>query len=106
LLVLTRKIGEAISIGDDIKIIVMQVKGKQVRLGIKAGPNTLVHREEVYQRIQDENQSASRSSTDDLLAGSRAAESAGLTSGGTPISKPVLKRRIRVSPHDPDENDD
>ncbi len=106
MLVLTRKIGEAISIGDDIKIIVMQVKGKQVRLGIKAGPNTMVHREEVYQRIQDENQSASQSSPQDLLAGSRAVESAGLTGGGTQLSKPILKKRIRVSPQDPDENDD
>jgi len=57
-LVLTRKIGEGIAIGDDVKIIVMQIKGKQVRLGIKASPNTVVHREEVYQRIQDENKSA------------------------------------------------
>ena len=104
MLVLTRKIGEAISIGDDIKIIVMQVKGKQVRLGIKAGPNTMVHREEVYQRIQDENQSASQSSTDDLLAGSRVAESAGLTGLGSQLSKPILNKRIRASSHDPDEN--
>lgn len=58
MLVLTRKIGEGIAIGDDVKIIVMQIKGKQVRLGIKASPNTVVHREEVYQRIQDENKSA------------------------------------------------
>lgn len=61
LLVLTRKVGEGIAIGDDVKIIVMQVKGKQVRLGIKASPSTVVHREEVYQRIQDENRSASQS---------------------------------------------
>lgn len=61
MLVLTRKVGEGIAIGDDVKIIVMQVKGKQVRLGIKASPNTVVHREEVYQRIQDENKSASQS---------------------------------------------
>jgi len=57
-LVLTRKVGEGISIGDDIKIIVMQIKGKQVRLGIRASPDTVVHREEVYQRIQDENRRA------------------------------------------------
>lgn len=59
MLVLTRKVGEAIAIGDDIKVIVMQVKGKQVRLGIKAGPETVVHREEIYQRIQEENREAS-----------------------------------------------
>lgn len=61
MLVLTRKIGEGIAIGDDVKIVVMQIKGKQVRLGIKAAPSTLVHREEVYQRIQDENKEASLS---------------------------------------------
>ena len=61
MLVLTRKVGEGISIGDDIKIVVMQIKGKQVRLGIKASPSTVVHREEVYQRIQDENRQASLS---------------------------------------------
>ena len=61
MLVLTRKVGEGIAIGDDIKIVVMQIKGKQVRLGIKASASTVVHREEVYQRIQDENRQASYS---------------------------------------------
>lgn len=60
MLVLTRKIGEGIAIGDDVKIVVMQIKGKQVRLGIKASAKTAVHREEVYQKIQDENRSASQ----------------------------------------------
>ncbi len=58
MLVLTRKVGEGIAIGDDIKIVVMQVKGKQVRLGIKASPTTMVHREEVYEKILDENRKA------------------------------------------------
>ena len=60
MLVLTRKVGEGITIGDDIKIVVMQVKGKQVRIGIKAGASTPVHREEVYQRIIDENRQAAK----------------------------------------------
>jgi carbon storage regulator len=59
-LVLTRKVGEGIAIGDDVKIIVMQIKGKQVRLGIKASPKTVVHREEIYQKIQEENVKASQ----------------------------------------------
>ena len=59
MLVLTRKVGEGIAIGDDIKIVVMQIKGKQVRLGIRASATTIVHREEIYQRIQDENRRAS-----------------------------------------------
>lgn len=71
MLVLTRKVGEGIAIGDDVKIIVMQIKGKQVRLGIKASPSTVVHREEVYQRIQEENRDASQS---DLQSVSQAME--------------------------------
>ncbi|MBP6218863.1 MAG: carbon storage regulator CsrA [Oligoflexales bacterium] len=62
MLVLTRKLGEAISIGDDITVVVMQIKGKQVRLGVEASANTLVHREEVFQRIRKENEKASQSS--------------------------------------------
>jgi carbon storage regulator len=62
-LVLTRKVGEGIAIGDDVKIVVMQIKGKQVRLGIKASPSTVVHREEIYQRIQEENRKASQPDT-------------------------------------------
>jgi carbon storage regulator len=57
-LVLTRKLGEGIAIGDSIKIVVMQIKGKQVRLGVQAAPSTPVHREEVYHKIKEENQLA------------------------------------------------
>lgn len=59
MLVLTRKLGESIAIDDHIKIIVVQIKGKQVRLGIKAPKETKIHREEVYQAIQDQNTAAS-----------------------------------------------
>lgn len=59
MLVLTRKLGESIAIDDHIKIIVVQIKGKQVRLGIKAPKETKIHREEVYQAIQDQNTEAS-----------------------------------------------
>ncbi len=61
MLVLTRKIGESISIDDDIKIVVVQVKGRQVRLGIEAPRNTRIHREEVYIAIQDQNKAAAES---------------------------------------------
>ncbi len=62
MLVLTRKVGDVIAIGDDIKIIVMSVKGKQVRLGIEADKSTIVHREEIYQKIKQENSLAAKSS--------------------------------------------
>ena len=60
MLVLTRKVGEGIVIGEDTKIFVMQIKGRQVRLGIKASASTGVHREEVFQRITEENSRAAR----------------------------------------------
>jgi len=68
MLVLTRKLGESIAIDDNIKIVVVQIKGKQVRLGIKAPSETKIHREEVYQAIQDQNAEASQSSPADLAA--------------------------------------
>ena len=54
MLILTRRPGEVIKIGDDIEIMVMGVKGNQVRLGIKAPNHVDVHRQEIWQRIQDE----------------------------------------------------
>jgi carbon storage regulator len=66
MLVLTRKLGESIAIDDNIKIVVVQIKGKQVRLGIKAPQETKIHREEVYQAIQDQNTEASQSTPADI----------------------------------------
>jgi len=66
MLVLTRKIGESIAIDDDIKIVVVSVKGKQVRLGIEAPRDTKIHREEVYIAIQDANKAAAESSIPNL----------------------------------------
>lgn len=89
MLVLTRKIGEGIAIGDDVKIVVMQIKGKQVRLGIKASPSTAVHREEIYQKIQDENRAAS-SPRPDVVAeagGILAPEATGRALGQAPLRK-------------------
>lgn len=53
MLILTRSIGKTIRIGDDIEIVILQVKGNQVRVGVTAPAHITVHREEVYQRIQD-----------------------------------------------------
>lgn len=64
MLVLTRKLGESIAIDDHIKIRVVQIKGKQVRLGIEAPKDTKIHREEVYVAIQDQNQQSSTVSSD------------------------------------------
>ena len=66
MLVLTRKLGESIAIDDHIKIVVVQIKGKQVRLGIKAPKETKIHREEVYQAINDQNQEAAMTDLDSV----------------------------------------
>lgn len=54
MLILTRRISESVIIGDDVKITVLGVKGSQVRLGIDAPKSVSVHREEIYERIQQE----------------------------------------------------
>lgn len=59
MLVLTRKVNQSIVIGDDIEVVVLEVRGEQVRLGIRAPRNVVVHRKEIYEQIQEENQAAS-----------------------------------------------
>jgi len=54
MLILTRRTGETLRIGDDVKITVLGVKGNQVRIGIDAPKYIEAHREEIYQRIQNE----------------------------------------------------
>jgi len=59
MLVLTRKAGESIQINDDIKITVIEVKGRNIRIGIEAPKTTKVYREEVFLKIKEENKIAS-----------------------------------------------
>lgn len=54
MLILTRRIGEVLRIGDDVSITVLGIKGNQVRIGIDAPKDVSVHREEIYQRIKNE----------------------------------------------------
>ena len=54
MLILTRKIGETVVIGDEITLTILGVKGNQVRVGVKAPRDVSVHREEVYMRIHDD----------------------------------------------------
>ena len=58
MLVLTRKVGESIKISDDVKVTVLEVKGKNIRLGIEAPKTTKVYREEVFLKIKQENKKA------------------------------------------------
>ena len=54
MLILTRRVGETVVIGNDVDVTVLGVKGNQVRLGVKAPREVSVHREEIYKRIQNE----------------------------------------------------
>ncbi len=61
MLILTRRVGETIMIGDDVAVTVLGVKGNQVRVGVNAPKETSVHREEIYERIKREEQAGGTS---------------------------------------------
>lgn len=54
MLILTRRVGESVVIGEDVAVTVLGVKGNQIRIGINAPKNVTVHREEIFKRIHDE----------------------------------------------------
>ena len=54
MLILTRRVGESLMVGDDITVTVLGVKGNQVRIGVNAPRDVAVHREEIYNRIQED----------------------------------------------------
>ena len=58
MLVLTRRVGEGITIGTNIRVVVVEIKGGQVRLGIEAPASISIHRDEIYAKVREENQKA------------------------------------------------
>lgn len=66
MLVLTRKVGESIKINDDIKVTVIEVKGKNIRIGIEAPRETKIYREELFWKIRKENEAAASAAAFDL----------------------------------------
>lgn len=66
MLILTRKSGEAIAIGEEIEVTILGIHGKQVKLGITAPDQIAIYRGEIFKRIQQENIRASMSSTEDI----------------------------------------
>lgn len=94
MLVLTRKIGDVIAIGDNIKIIVMSIKGKQVKIGIEADKSTIVHREEIYQKIKKENELASQSKTENIQQAGKLLNENNINS--KPSKKIIIRKKNSV----------
>jgi len=66
MLILTRKLGESIAIGDDIRVTLIEIQGRQVKIGVGAPKDVPIHRLEIYEKIQSENLRASLASDFDL----------------------------------------
>jgi len=64
MLILTRRVGETLMVGDDVTVTVLGVKGNQVRIGVNAPKNVAVHREEIYDRIRKESEGAEAAQQD------------------------------------------
>ena len=69
MLILTRRVGETVMIGDEVTVTVLGVKGNQVRVGVNAPKNVAVHREEIYERIQREEKGDSAGNDSEYAVG-------------------------------------
>lgn len=67
MLILTRRPGESLYVGDDIRITVLSIQGKQVKIGFTLPADTVVYREEVYKKVMEENRMSVETSNEDLI---------------------------------------
>ena len=96
MLVLTRKPGQSLHIGDDIKVTLQAIKGNQVRIGVEAPPNVRIYREEIYSQILEENQSAAVGMT-------HAADLEGMAKEWGRIQRPQLGKMLKIQSDEDDE---
>ncbi len=87
MLILTRKSGETIRIGDDISISVIEIRGSQVRIGITAPREVIVHRQEVYEQIQQQIREAALASPTDKVAIQSLWQQRGAAKGSKPVAR-------------------
>lgn len=101
MLILTRKAGESLYIGDQVKVTIMELKGNQVRVGIDAPTTMKIYREEIYRQILEENQQAAQGIGVDLPEGL-----GGFSPGGQPATSGVrtLKSSRNISPRESRSN--
>ena len=92
MLILTRKPGESLYIGDDIKITIVEIKGHQIRVGIDAPKEYRIYREEIYLAILEENRSAAAAPREAEMQGLEALSPGWL--GGKPKAQPLRGREV------------
>ena len=92
MLVLTRRGGERVRIGPDIELVVLEVRGREVRLGVTAPASVPIHREELYLKIQDTNRAAALGQNDLTGAVARAARALRSRTGQAPPCEPSSVR--------------